>query len=103
MYDLIVAGRYPDDRFCITDERTIDIFDSNSGELVFQLYDSTATGIKSVSHLSKKEHVKELNLNILKPKSFCFLQINKFSPMGDLIGSGMGEHNDCLPWIRSDV
>ncbi|XP_036004991.1 DNA damage-binding protein 2 isoform X2 [Fundulus heteroclitus] len=63
LYDLIVAGRYPDDRICTGDRRTIDIFDSNSGELVFQMYDSIATGIKS---------------------------INKFSPMGDVIGSGMG-------------
>ncbi|KAM4553830.1 DNA damage-binding protein 2 isoform 2-T3 [Fundulus diaphanus] len=63
LYDLIVAGRYPDDRICAGDRRTIDIFDSDSGELVFQMYDSIATGIKS---------------------------INKFSPMGDVIGSGMG-------------
>ncbi|XP_008410385.1 DNA damage-binding protein 2 isoform X2 [Poecilia reticulata] len=63
LYDLIVAGRYPDDRICTGDQRTIDVFDSNSGELVFQMYDSTASGIKS---------------------------INKFSPMGDVIGSGMG-------------
>uniref|UniRef100_A0A1A8KC89 DNA damage-binding protein 2 n=2 Tax=Nothobranchius kuhntae TaxID=321403 RepID=A0A1A8KC89_NOTKU len=63
MYDLIVAGRYPDDRICTGDLRSVDIFDSNSGDLVFQLYDSTASGIKSV---------------------------NKFSPMGDVIGSGMG-------------
>ncbi|XP_061577737.1 DNA damage-binding protein 2 [Cololabis saira] len=62
-YDLIVAGRYPDDRVSVGDQRTIDIFDSNTAELVFQLYDSTASGIKSV---------------------------NKFSPMGDVIGSGMG-------------
>lgn len=63
LYDLIVAGRYPDDRIRPGDQRTIDLFDSNSGELVFQMYDSTASGIKS---------------------------INKFSPMGDVIGSGMG-------------
>ncbi|XP_063337160.1 DNA damage-binding protein 2 isoform X4 [Pelmatolapia mariae] len=63
MYDLIVAGRYPDDRFCGADLRTIDIFDSNTAELVCQLYDPTASGIKS---------------------------INKFNPMGDAIGSGMG-------------
>ncbi|XP_047244053.1 DNA damage-binding protein 2 isoform X1 [Girardinichthys multiradiatus] len=63
LHDLIVVGRYPDDRVCPGDQRTIDLFDSNSGELVFQMYDSTASGIKS---------------------------INKFSPMGDVIGSGMG-------------
>ncbi|KAM4572859.1 DNA damage-binding protein 2 [Odontesthes bonariensis] len=62
-YDLIVAGRYPDDRICSSDRRTIDIFDANTAELVFQLYDSTASGIKS---------------------------INKFSPMGNVIASGMG-------------
>ncbi|KAM9754448.1 DNA damage-binding protein 2 isoform 3-T3 [Menidia menidia] len=63
MYDLIVAGRYPDDRICTSDRRTIDIYDCNTAELVFQLYDSTASGIKS---------------------------INKFSPMGNVIASGMG-------------
>uniref|UniRef100_A0A3P9GZ83 DNA damage-binding protein 2 n=1 Tax=Oryzias latipes TaxID=8090 RepID=A0A3P9GZ83_ORYLA len=63
MYDLVVAGRYPDDRICSGDQRTIDIYDSNTAELVYQLYDATALGIKS---------------------------INKFSPMGDVIGSCMG-------------
>ncbi|XP_026166395.1 DNA damage-binding protein 2 isoform X2 [Mastacembelus armatus] len=63
VYDLIVVGRYPDDRICSSDARTIDIFDSNTAELVCQLYDPTASGIKS---------------------------INKFRPMGDVIGSGMG-------------
>ncbi|XP_039665994.1 DNA damage-binding protein 2 isoform X1 [Perca fluviatilis] len=62
-YDLIVVGRYPDDRVCPGDQRTIDIFDSNTAELVCQLQDPTASGIKS---------------------------INKFNPMGDVIGSGMG-------------
>uniref|UniRef100_A0A8C8DP15 DNA damage-binding protein 2 n=1 Tax=Oryzias sinensis TaxID=183150 RepID=A0A8C8DP15_9TELE len=62
-YDLVVAGRYPDDRICSGDQRTIDIYDSNTAELVYQLYDATALGIKS---------------------------INKFSPMGDVIGSCMG-------------
>lgn len=49
VYDLIVAGRYPDDRICPGDERTIDIYDSNTAELVCQLQDPTAAGIKSVS------------------------------------------------------
>ncbi|XP_017261708.1 DNA damage-binding protein 2 [Kryptolebias marmoratus] len=73
MYDLVVAGRYPDDRICPGDQRTIDIFDSSSGELVFQLFDSSASGIKS---------------------------INKFSPMGDTIGSGMGL--TLLVWDRDE-
>ncbi|XP_054476429.1 DNA damage-binding protein 2 isoform X2 [Anoplopoma fimbria] len=63
VYDLIVAGRYPDDRVCPGDQRTIDVFDSNTAELVCQLQDPSASGIKS---------------------------INKFNPMGDIIGSGMG-------------
>ncbi|XP_061138203.1 DNA damage-binding protein 2 isoform X1 [Syngnathus typhle] len=63
VYDLIVVGRYPDDRICQDDQRTIDIFDSNTAELVCQLYDPNVGGIKS---------------------------INKFNPMGDVIGSGMG-------------
>lgn len=49
VYDLIVAGRYPDDRVCPGNERTIDIYDSNTAELVYQLQDPTAAGIKSVS------------------------------------------------------
>ncbi|XP_029378225.1 DNA damage-binding protein 2 isoform X1 [Echeneis naucrates] len=73
VYDLIVAGRYPDDRVCPGDQRTIDIFDANTAELVCQLHDPTATGIKS---------------------------INKFNPMGDVIGSGMGV--TVLVWDRND-
>lgn len=49
VYDLIVAGRYPDDRVCLGDEKTVDIYDSNTAELVFQLQDPTGSGIKSVS------------------------------------------------------
>ncbi|XP_029008423.1 DNA damage-binding protein 2 isoform X2 [Betta splendens] len=63
VYDLVVAGRYPDERVCPGDQRTIDIYDANTAELVCQLYDPAVAGIKS---------------------------INKFSPMGDVIGSGMG-------------
>ncbi|XP_035011994.1 DNA damage-binding protein 2 isoform X2 [Hippoglossus stenolepis] len=73
VYDLIVAGRYPDERVCSGDQRTIDIYDSNTAELVYQLYDPTASGIKS---------------------------INKFNLMGDVIGSGMGL--TVLVWNRNE-
>ncbi|XP_069384721.1 DNA damage-binding protein 2 isoform X2 [Paralichthys olivaceus] len=73
VYDLIVAGRYPDDRVCSGDQRTIDIYDSNTAELVYQLYDPTVSGIKS---------------------------INKFNLMGDVIGSGMGL--TVLVWDRNE-
>ncbi|XP_026222188.1 DNA damage-binding protein 2 isoform X2 [Anabas testudineus] len=73
VYDLIVAGRYPDDRVCSGDQRTIDIFDANTAELVCQLYDPAVPGIKS---------------------------INKFNPMGDVIGSGMGV--SVLVWDRDN-
>ncbi|XP_019132742.2 DNA damage-binding protein 2 isoform X2 [Larimichthys crocea] len=73
VYDLIVAGRYPDSRVCPGDQRTIDIFDSNTAELVCQLQDPSVPGIKSV---------------------------NKFNPMGDVIGSGMGV--TVLVWNRSE-
>ncbi|XP_077372861.1 DNA damage-binding protein 2 isoform X2 [Festucalex cinctus] len=75
IYDLIVVGRYPDDRVCLGDQRTVDIFDSNTAELVCQLYDPNVAGIKS---------------------------INKFNPTGDVIGSGMAaavvvwEKDECL-------
>lgn len=54
IYDLIVAGRYPDDRVFTGDQRTVDIYDSNTAELVFQLQDPTASGIKSVSFFYRK-------------------------------------------------
>nr|XP_061825489.1 DNA damage-binding protein 2-like [Nerophis lumbriciformis] len=72
VYDLIVVGRYPDDRVCLGDQRTVDIFDSNTAELVCQLQDSVVGGIKS---------------------------INKFSPTGEVIGSGMGV--TVLIWCRN--
>lgn len=72
-FDLIVAGRYPDERVCPGDQRTVDIYDSNTAELVYQLHDPSASGIKSV---------------------------NKFSPMGDVIGSGMGV--TVLVWDRNE-
>ena len=51
IYDLIVVGRYPDDRVFLGDERTIDVFDANTGRLVYQLRDSNTHGIVSVSSL----------------------------------------------------
>ncbi|KAL6106672.1 ddb2 [Pungitius sinensis] len=71
IYDLIVAGRYPDDRVFPGDQRTIDVYDANTSELVCQLQDPSAPGIKS---------------------------INKFNPMGDVIGTGMGV--TALVWNR---
>uniref|UniRef100_A0A8C2AH39 DNA damage-binding protein 2 n=1 Tax=Cyprinus carpio TaxID=7962 RepID=A0A8C2AH39_CYPCA len=44
MYDLIVAGRYPDDQVLVNDKRTIDIYDANSGGIVHQLRDPNAAG-----------------------------------------------------------
>ncbi|XP_073328123.1 DNA damage-binding protein 2 isoform X2 [Pagrus major] len=73
VYDLVVAGRYPDDRVCSGDQRTIDIYDANTAELVYQLQDPTAAGIKSV---------------------------NKFNPMGEVIGTGMGV--TVLVWDRNE-
>lgn len=55
VYDLVVVGRYPDDRVFPGDQRTIDIFDSNTAELVFQLQDATASGIKSVSCFKERK------------------------------------------------
>ncbi|XP_062318414.1 DNA damage-binding protein 2 [Osmerus eperlanus] len=74
MYDLIVAGRYPDDNVCTGDTRTIDIYDANSAQLVCQLHDASAPGIISV---------------------------NKFNPMGDVLGSGMGVN--ILMWTSNNM
>ncbi|KAJ8413115.1 hypothetical protein AAFF_G00106970 [Aldrovandia affinis] len=74
VYDLIVAGRYPDQRVRLNKLRTIDVFDANTGSLVDQLHDFNAPGIKS---------------------------INKFSPMGDILGSGMGF--SILIWKREET
>ncbi|KAM7414674.1 hypothetical protein PAMA_019474 [Pampus argenteus] len=74
VYDLVVAGRYPDERVCPGDQRTIDIFDANTAELVCQLQDPNASGIKS---------------------------INKFNPIGDVIGSGMGV--TVLVWDKNEL
>ncbi|CAK6961443.1 DNA damage-binding protein 2 [Scomber scombrus] len=73
VYDLIVVGRYPDYRVCTGDQKTVDIYDSNTAELVCQLQDPSASGIKS---------------------------INKFNPMGDVIGCGMGV--TALVWDRNE-
>ncbi|KAL0968839.1 hypothetical protein UPYG_G00272570 [Umbra pygmaea] len=74
MYDLIVAGRYPDERVCPGTLRTIDIYDANTGQVACQLLDPNAPGIISV---------------------------NKFSPMGDVLGSGMGLN--ILVWTREEM
>ncbi|XP_036440793.1 DNA damage-binding protein 2 isoform X2 [Colossoma macropomum] len=74
IYDLIVAGRYPDDRVFPDDERTIDVFDANTGRLVHQLRDPNTHGIVS---------------------------LNKFSPVGDVLASGMGYN--ILIWRRDDT
>ncbi|XP_042600019.1 DNA damage-binding protein 2 [Cyprinus carpio] len=73
MYDLIVAGRYPDDQVLVNDKRTIDIYDANSGGIVHQLRDPNAAGI---------------------------ISLNKFSPAGDVLASGMGYN--ILIWNRED-
>ncbi|MFT7806921.1 DNA damage-binding protein 2 isoform X1 [Arapaima gigas] len=74
MYDLVVAGRYPDERVCPGKLRTIDIFDASSGELMCQLHDPNATGI---------------------------ISLNKFNPMGDVLASGMGFN--VLIWTQEDT
>ncbi|XP_067245401.1 DNA damage-binding protein 2 [Chanodichthys erythropterus] len=74
MYDLIVAGRYPDDQVLVNDKRTIDIYDANSGDLVHQLRDPNAAGI---------------------------ISLNKFSSNGDVLASGMGYN--ILIWNREDT
>ena len=51
IYDLIVAGRYPDDRICVGDVRSVDIFDANTGALECQMLDPNTKGIISVSGL----------------------------------------------------
>ncbi|XP_017547458.1 DNA damage-binding protein 2 isoform X2 [Pygocentrus nattereri] len=74
IYDLIVAGRYPDDRVFPDDERTVDVFDANTGRLVHQLRDPNTHGIVS---------------------------LNKFSPVGDALASGMGYN--ILIWKQDDT
>ncbi|XP_076848414.1 DNA damage-binding protein 2 [Brachyhypopomus gauderio] len=74
IYDLVVVGRYPDDRVFTDDERTIDIFDANTGRLVNQLKDPNTHGIVS---------------------------LNKFHPMGSVLASGMGFN--ILIWSRDDT
>ncbi|XP_055030129.2 DNA damage-binding protein 2 isoform X2 [Misgurnus anguillicaudatus] len=74
IYDLVVAGRYPDDRVLVNDKRTIDFYDANSGRLVHQLRDPNTHGI---------------------------ISLNKFSPTGDVLASGMGFN--ILIWKREDT
>ncbi|KAI7802343.1 putative DNA damage-binding protein 2 [Triplophysa rosa] len=74
MYDIIVAGRYPDDRVFVNDKRTIDFYDASSGRLVHQLRDPNTPGI---------------------------ISLNKFSPTGDVLASGMGFN--ILIWKREDM
>ncbi|XP_065139310.1 DNA damage-binding protein 2 isoform X2 [Paramisgurnus dabryanus] len=74
IYDLVVAGRYPDDRVLVNDKRTIDFYDANSGRLVHQLRDANTHGI---------------------------ISLNKFSPTGDVLASGMGLN--ILIWKREDT
>ncbi|KAK7152103.1 hypothetical protein R3I94_008438 [Phoxinus phoxinus] len=74
MYDLIIAGRYPDDQVLVNDKRTIDFYDANSGDLVQQLRDPNAAGI---------------------------ISLNKFSSTGEVLASGMGYN--ILIWNREDT
>ncbi|XP_071111867.1 DNA damage-binding protein 2-like [Haliotis cracherodii] len=74
LLDLIVVGRYPDKTFpgyTSGERRTIDVFDANTGATVCQLHDPSAPGIVS---------------------------LNKFSPDGDKLASGMGVN--ILVWCR---
>ncbi|XP_074723795.1 LOW QUALITY PROTEIN: DNA damage-binding protein 2 [Strix uralensis] len=76
-YDLIVAGRYPDPKFpghTVNELRTVDIFDGNTGQMVYQLHDPNVSGI---------------------------ISLNKFNPMGDTLASGMGFN--ILIWSREDM
>ncbi|XP_063752595.1 DNA damage-binding protein 2 isoform X2 [Eleginops maclovinus] len=101
VYDLIMAGRYPDSRVCPGDQRTIDIFDANTAELVCQLQDPAVSGIKSVSMTFKNTGWGEMETRKLWSFTpiIIHLQVNKFSPMGDVIGSGMGV--SVLIWNRN--
>ncbi|KAG7262669.1 hypothetical protein CRUP_012548 [Coryphaenoides rupestris] len=73
VYDLIVAGRYPDDKVLPGDRRTVDVYDANTGALVHQLSDPNASGI---------------------------IPVNKFNSRGDVIASGMGVN--ILVWKQDD-
>ncbi len=70
MYDLIVAGRYPDDQVLVNDKRTIDIYDANSGGLVHQLRDPNAAGIISVRMLFFLLNIKTIIMLMIRiPKN----------------------------------
>ncbi|KAL2094053.1 hypothetical protein ACEWY4_011365 [Coilia grayii] len=72
IYDLIVAGRYSDG--CISNVGLVDIFDANTGDLLWQLRDPKAKGVR---------------------------YLNKFNPLGDVLASGMGFN--ILVWTREGV
>ncbi|MBN3292027.1 DDB2 protein, partial [Polypterus senegalus] len=74
LYDLAVVGRYPTAQSSAQELRTIDMFDTSTGKLVYQLYSSRASGIVS---------------------------LNKFNPLGDTLASGMGFN--ILIWSHEDV
>ncbi|CAL8356444.1 unnamed protein product [Lota lota] len=73
VYDLIVVGRYPNDKVCPGDRRTVDVYNANTAELMCQMQDPNACGI---------------------------IPVNKFNPRGDVIASGMGVN--ILVWKRDD-
>ncbi|CAB1331789.1 unnamed protein product [Coregonus sp. 'balchen'] len=58
LYDLMVVGRYPDERVCPGALRTIDIYDANTGELACQLLDHNAPGIISRGELQQEAGVQ---------------------------------------------
>ncbi|XP_035960971.1 DNA damage-binding protein 2 isoform X3 [Halichoerus grypus] len=76
-YNVVVVGRYPDPNFksCTPHElRTIDVFDGNSGKMMYQLYDPESSGI---------------------------ISLNEFNPMGDTLASVMGYH--ILIWSQEEA
>ncbi|XP_050402896.1 DNA damage-binding protein 2 [Patella vulgata] len=77
LQDLIVVGRYPDQNFPgykSGERRTIDIIDSETGEVVTKLFDPSAPGIVS---------------------------LNKFNHSGEALASGMGVN--ILLWNRKEL
>ncbi|CAL8373568.1 unnamed protein product [Arctogadus glacialis] len=74
VYDLIVVGRYPNDKVCPGDVRSVDVYDANTAELVCQMQDPSASGI---------------------------IPVNKFNPRGDVIASGMGSNILVWKWDGS--
>ncbi|CAL8294350.1 unnamed protein product [Boreogadus saida] len=74
VYDLIVVGRYPNDKVCPGDVRSVDVYDANTAELVCQMQDPSVSGI---------------------------IPVNKFNPRGDVIASGMGSNILVWKWDGS--